>query len=296
MASLTSRITVCSKDGSIVAGDPEDYLADALGTIFSDDATCQHGDSSNSLLYSSPYLPIPRPLHISLSGRAGDQLFGHHLWNASLLLAELVERGEALDVQGKTVLEMGAGTGLPSVVAGLKGADEVVVTDYPAKEVLETLETNIERNIVMENSLTGTIPPSVQVLGHEWGVLPASSPLSSYHHASDIIFLADCLWMPWQHHNLHLSISYFLRDNSAARCWVVAGFHTGRRAMSGFFDEIALHACGLEVEKIWERDLNGGEREWDVRREEEDAGVRKRWLVVAVLKRRTSETPENDHI
>jgi len=55
--------------------------------------------------------------------------------------------------------------------------------------------------------------------------------------------------------------------------------------MRGFFDEVALTAVGLEMEKIWERDCNGQEQTWEADRAEEDMGIRKRYLVVATLGR-----------
>lgn len=75
------------------------------------------------------------------------------------------------------------------------------------------------------------------------------------------------------------------------RVWCVAGFHTGRAIVAGFF-ETALEN-GLEIERIFERDLvsrdeQGGEirREWVPLLEGESPANRQRWCVVAVLKRR----------
>jgi hypothetical protein len=67
---------------------------------------------------------------------------------------------------------------------------------------------------------------------------------------------------------------------------VIAGFHTGREKLRGFFEEAAVRAAGLEVERIWERDAGGEEREWVTDRGIEDVTQRKRWLVLAILKRR----------
>jgi nicotinamide N-methyltransferase len=47
-------------------------------------------------------------------------------------------------VKGKTVLELGAGAGLPSLVCALNGASQVVVTDYPDAELIENLRYNID--------------------------------------------------------------------------------------------------------------------------------------------------------
>jgi nicotinamide N-methyltransferase len=46
-------------------------------------------------------------------------------------------------VKGKTVLELGAGGGLPSLVCAINGASQVVVTDYPDAELIENLRYNI---------------------------------------------------------------------------------------------------------------------------------------------------------
>lgn len=46
-------------------------------------------------------------------------------------------------MKGKTVLELGAGGGLPSLVCALNGASQVVVTDYPDADLIENLHYNI---------------------------------------------------------------------------------------------------------------------------------------------------------
>lgn len=69
------------------------------------------------------------------------------------------------------------------------------------------------------------------------------------------------------------------------RVWVVAGFHTGRNRVTAFFDLVAEDG-ELFVDKIWERDVDGVERDWARERTNEDDGVSKRWVVVAILRRR----------
>ncbi|KAH6889984.1 hypothetical protein B0T10DRAFT_44412 [Thelonectria olida] len=295
--SLTWRISM-KGDGP---DGPEDYFGTSLGVIFPDDITNQHGDSEHGLVYTSPHLPKPLLIDLADPVKEDDRkLFSHYLWNASLLLGEFVEAdslGVALetpreaqgklsfDVKGLSTLELGAGTALPSIMGALFGAERVAVTDYPAEPVLKTLRTNVLRNVQQANApegSTATPASSVVVEGHAWGEL--SDPFSVENaHAFDRIIVADCLWMPWQHANLHTSIAHFLRKTPEARCWVVAGFHTGRQKMRGFYEAEALRSIGLEVECIWERDCNGEERPWETDRED-DVTVRKRWLVVASLK------------
>jgi predicted nicotinamide N-methyase len=63
------------------------------------------------------------------------------LWPSGLALARKVAE---LPLVRRTVLELGCGLGLPSLVASLAGAD-VVATDW-APEALELLHRNAERN------------------------------------------------------------------------------------------------------------------------------------------------------
>jgi predicted nicotinamide N-methyase len=185
-------------------------------------------------------------------------------------------------------MELGAGTALPSIMAGLLGARRVVVTDYPAPAIMSTLKDNVVKNIrpdFVPREISADLP-EIQVYGHEWGVLNSSDPICSGNkHSFDRIFVCDCLWMPEQHTNLHRSISYFLRADAKARAWVIAGFHTGRQKLRSFFDATALATEGMEIDAIWERECNGNERLWTDEGEEEDKTLRKRWLVVASLKR-----------
>lgn len=305
--SLTSRITLTGAP----ADEPEDFLADALGVVFPDDTTNVHGDHQHGLLYTSPHLP--HPLDISLADPAGEdhrQLMSHYLWNASLQLAEMIEAGtlrlspsssssssssapaeartfspppENFSVAGRSCLELGAGTALPSLMASLLGAARVQVTDYPAPATIANLRTVVARNCVPGNSPLGTVAP-VSVEGHAWGDLDAPFALEN-KGAFDRVFVCDCLWMPWQHGNLRKSVGWFLAEGAESRAWVVGGFHTGREAMSGFFAEDELRKEGLETETMWEVDCNGVEREWAWDRGREDERVRKMWLVVAVLRR-----------
>ena len=297
--SLTSRIELKGLEPS----GPEDYLSTSLGVIFPDDVTNQHGDADHSLLYTSAHLP--KQLHFVLADPPKDtdrRLFSHFLWNSSLLLAELLEtdtlrlsekeknggslgNGVTFDVTGETCIELGAGTALPSVLAALLGAKAVTVTDYPSEFVMSVLRTNIKANITVEHSPTSEVPPqdSIIVEGHEWGSL-TDSFTSAHIHAYTRVFVCDCLWMPWQHENLISSIAHFLSKEEEARAWVVAGFHTGRDKMGEFFKDEMLRKAGLELERIWERDCDGVEREWSWTRSE-DPTARKRWLAIAVLKR-----------
>jgi predicted nicotinamide N-methyase len=268
------------------------------------------GDADHGLLYTSPHLPHPLPLAVAEVEEEKERvLFSHYLWNSSLLVAELVEAGtlglgvevgdgceneirvkglapgRVFDVSGLSVIELGAGAGLSSIMAGLVGARRVVATDYPAPAVLKTLRGNVVGAVKEKFAPSGRFAvEEVLVAGHAWGEL--DTPLARENRrAFDRVVAADCLWMPWQHGNLRRSIAWFLGEGEDVRAWVVGGFHTGRDSMGSFFEEQALAEDGLEVEYLWERDCDGQDREWTWDRGAEDVIERKRWLAVGVLRR-----------
>ena len=164
-------------------------------------------------------------------------------------------------------------------MCALAGAEEVVISDYPAPEILANISINVNKN-VSQPKLSKT-----SVRGHEWGVLKDDFS-STYANSFSRIIAADCLWMPHEHRSLAQSMLHFLAHNDKAMVWVIAGFHTGRAKLAPFFD--AVREEGLEIESIWERDVDGHEREWRKERDggKEDVTGGKRWLVVAVLRRR----------
>lgn len=91
-----------------------------------------------------------------------------------------------------------------------------------------------------------------------------------------------------QHENLVRTMQWFLAPGG--KVWVVAGFHTGRAIVAGFFETAVQN--GFEIERIFERDLmaktEAGEevrREWVTVREGESPENQRRWAVVAVLTR-----------
>ena len=171
------------------------------------------------------------------------------------------------------------GTGLAGIVSVLAGAEQTVISDYPAPELIANIKVNAKRIIPSQ------LLNKVAVQSHEWGAV-SDEFSSAYAHYFTRILSADCLWRSGQHHSLAKSMLHFLSLNATARVWVVAGFHTGRVKVASFFEEAS--EVGLEIEEIWERDINGGEREWvkEPNSRIEDITERKKWLVVAILRRK----------
>ncbi|TYH59160.1 hypothetical protein ES332_D08G204500v1 [Gossypium tomentosum] len=75
----------------------------------------------------------------SITGRL---LTGSWVWDSALVLSRWIPTH--LNFQGKSVLELGAGAGLPGLTAALLGANRVVLTDV--QQLLPGLLKNVEAN------------------------------------------------------------------------------------------------------------------------------------------------------
>jgi len=122
----------------------------------------------------------------TLSGRTGVAV-----WNSALLLARLLDATEKSSpssvrlFEGRTVLELGCGTALASIVASKLGADEVLATDGNG-EVVELARTNLERNGVSSSSPSeGRGGGRAEEL--KWGMINAAD----YYDTADVVLGSD---------------------------------------------------------------------------------------------------------
>ncbi|KAI9221024.1 putative methyltransferase-domain-containing protein [Blastocladiella britannica] len=94
-------------------------------------------------------------------------------------------------VRGKTVLELGAGTGILSAALGLMGA-RVTATDMAEPVILDNLRANIARNAT---SATDQNTYAVSVHAHNWGTVPSDPVLRPSEGTDwDYVVAADCVY------------------------------------------------------------------------------------------------------
>ncbi|ORX38440.1 putative nicotinamide N-methyltransferase, partial [Kockovaella imperatae] len=129
-------------------------------------------------------------------------LWGHHLWNTARVLTDYLLEHSSL-VKGKKILELGAGAALPSLVAALKGANQVTITDYPDQELLDNMQWNVDTNVPLD------IRPQTHVKGFLWGADPTplmNGPEDRY----DLLILSDLVFNHSQHKALISSVNSLL--------------------------------------------------------------------------------------
>lgn len=201
----------------------------------------------------------------------------HHLWNGSRVISEWFEANPDV-VRSQTILELGAGAGLPSIVAGILGARRAVVTDYPDVDIISTLQRNVDEChllIPATATATGASPTAaasvaVNGAGGEWaqdivvpkGFIWGADPrpllaeLPPGETKFDILILADLLFRHSEHGKMLDTIRDTLKRTKASRAFV---FFTSYRPWLqhkdlAFFD--LARERGFTVDKLLEKKMD----------------------------------------
>jgi predicted nicotinamide N-methyase len=111
------------------------------------------------------------------------------LWASGVALAGAV--GD-LDLKGARVLELGAGLGLPSLAAAIRGAD-VLATDW-AEDAVELLRVNARRNNVeLRAERVRWDEPGPLLAGAPWDVVLGADLLYESRNADQLVELLPLL-------------------------------------------------------------------------------------------------------
>ncbi|PIG85573.1 hypothetical protein AARAC_007345 [Aspergillus arachidicola] len=273
---------------------PEDVFGAFRSQLFPETTPPpQPGGPGQELLYGTRWgdLKIMVPTYPSLDDEHSDKnatdqanqvnegrkLFAHYIWNAAIVVAEGVEdtyysRTETQPekakshglwhVEGESVLELGAGAALPSLICALANAAKVVATDHPASPALSgPIASNMSAN------LPDPCAADVSIYPHEWGVF--TDPFAQQNKgAFTRIIAADCFWQKSQHKSSRA------RWRGSLLLAVECGWYLSRIWIEVVFerDLMAYIESGVEVRREWMPFREGEEEHW------------RRWCVIAVLK------------
>lgn len=222
--------------------------------------------------YYPPTPPPKKQLYTMKSGKevtlhlvGSSPTEAHHLWNGAKIVSDYFE-DDPSRVKGKTVLELGAAAGLPSLVAGILGAKKVVMTDYPDVDLIVNMQKNIDECDETVEPV-GRIAETIDAAGFVWGSdpvpllerLPAKGNDENGDDGAskyDVLILADLLFRHNEHGDLVKTIRETMRRSRESAAYV---FFTSYRPWKkdldmGFFD-VARNA-GFDVEQVQERKLD----------------------------------------
>ncbi|XP_005191064.1 histone-arginine methyltransferase METTL23 [Musca domestica] len=132
--------------------------------------------------------------------------YSFYTWPCSPILAWFLwERRHSL--VGKRILELGAGTGLPGILAAKCGA-QVLLSD---NSILPKSLQHLRRSCTINNLRPGQ---DIEVIGLSWGLLLNS--LWSLGHL-DLIIAADCFYDPCVFEDILVTVSFLLERNPSAK-------------------------------------------------------------------------------
>ncbi|KAF7538325.1 hypothetical protein G7Z17_g12665 [Cylindrodendrum hubeiense] len=207
--------------------------------------------------------------HITLRLVGSSPTEAHIVWNGSKMVADFFE-DEPARVRGRTVLELGAAAGLPSLVAAILGARKVVMTDYPDPEIVTVMQNNIDScDETVEPR--GRIAEVIHAMGFVWGADPvpllarlnpgpapdASTPAQEGSvERFDVLVLADLLFRHSEHGAMIKTIRETLRKTRDSVAYVFfTSYRPWKKEMDERFFDIAREQ-GFEVEQVSERRLD----------------------------------------
>ncbi|SPO21527.1 related to NNT1 - putative nicotinamide N-methyltransferase [Ustilago trichophora] len=180
-------------------------------------------------------------------------IFAHRQWRAGMLMSDAL-LSSAFPTANRTILELGAGTGLPSITAALIGdASLVVASDYDEPLLVKELRDNVKRNLASASEL---VTKRCKVVGHIWGkdTEELIDCLPRGVKAFDSVLLADCMWDPLSHADLLKTVVKVLSRDRGARVNIIAGLHTGREKVTSFIRRayrVGLRLAPVDREDLW---------------------------------------------
>lgn len=158
-------------------------------------------------------------------------LWAEYIYNAARILADYID-SHRINCRGKKCLELGAGAGLPSVIAALNDAKEVVISDYGHNNdlsLIHAINVNIayiQPYLPLLNDDTRCILRGCEyiwgnsinklVYGSEANDSTSTTSNINENDLFDVIFLADLLFNRSEHHKLLYSIKKLLKHDGIA--------------------------------------------------------------------------------
>nr|XP_054763757.1 histone-arginine methyltransferase METTL23-like [Lytechinus pictus] len=135
-----------------------------------------------------------------------DPAYGMYVWPCAPVLAQYVFNNREW-IQDKQVLELGAGTSLPGIMAAKCGAKVTLSDDCRQPRSIEN-----SRRSCLANHLE-----DINVIGLTWGRV---SPDMATLPVVDVVLASDCFYDSKDFEDVLVTFRYFIDKNPECQCWV----------------------------------------------------------------------------
>lgn len=224
--------------------DGEDNFSLGSGGFFEEPEDFQAKEPESHFVSYTRKLTTGEEIKLRLVGKS--PLWGHLLWNAGIYTANYIEKNPQ-EVAGKTVVEFGAASALPSILCGFHKARSVVCTDYPDPILLDNIQYNID---------THNVGDIVKTEGFIWGNTVEGIRKQMQQDYADLIIMSDLVFNHSEHSKLLKSAKELVRpgkNRQGGKCLVVWSPHRPKQEMVdndfSFFTR-AQEEFGFDVEFV----------------------------------------------
>jgi len=258
-----------------------EIFSDSLSTLYGYTAITLSSNPGSTFTYTNGCTtvnlktPDTKPENWSLHASS--------VWISATFLADhihLLDLNRYLQPHKTCVLELGAGAGLPGILLAKTRNDvQVVLSDYPDEELIDTLKQNVASNIS---------DGSVHVVPYDWTIGDVVPFHALYPDGFDVIIAADTLWNVDLHAAFLQSLESLLKRDvngpSTSSVHLIAGLHTGRWTIRAFLKAVEDRRR-FRLRRVVEIRANSGkettleERVWEVERDGEGENDRRAWVV-----------------
>ncbi|XP_008299164.1 histone-arginine methyltransferase METTL23 [Stegastes partitus] len=165
-----------------------------------------------------------------------DPQYGMYVWPSAVVLAQYLWtcRGE---LRGKTVLELGAGVGLPGVVAASCGAAVILSDSSDKPSCLQNCRRSCDANGLQE----------VALVGLTWGEV---SPDLVLLPRLDIILGSDVFYDPQDFEDVIVTVVFLLRKNPEAQFWTTYQLRSADWSIESLLHRYKLNCVKVELEQF----------------------------------------------
>ncbi|XP_071815020.1 histone-arginine methyltransferase METTL23-like [Apostichopus japonicus] len=158
-----------------------------------------------------------------------DPSYGMYVWPCAAVLAQFIWFHQD-DVDSKQVLEIGAGTSLPGIVAAKLGASVTLTDDIRQPKCLDNCRKSCEANNI----------ETVNTLAISWGIF---TPSMVTLPPQDILLASDCFYDSKDFEDVIATIKFFMEKNNSCECWVTYQQRSADRSIEYLLQKWNLSCC-----------------------------------------------------